>query len=207
MMTPEFYRKLVDICARLHCSPVDMASVMYSESGLSPKAKNPHADANGLIQFMGDTLRGLGWTKGSDAFRELSAVEQLDWVERYYQPHASAGLESAARLYLATFLPALLRNEHSHDETFVLCAERGPLAWAYAANKAFDPHGNGHITLGDLGERLRSVCRGERWESVLSGISDAIGPEIESRPALPPVPYSLGMEYVLDEPPDDDPDP
>jgi hypothetical protein len=91
----------------------------------------------------------MGWTKGTDAFARLSVLEQLPYVERYYTPHkqwlAGGGIGAA---YVAAFLPALL--PHAADQTYVLCATHGPIAWAYADNRSFDTDQKGWISVMDL---------------------------------------------------------
>lgn len=162
-LSDAFFAKLRAACERIGASPFDVLGVMMNESGVRADAKNPTADANGLIQFMGDTLKGLGWEGTSEAFRRLSAEEQVPYVEAYFAPHKGK-LGSPAACYLCTFLPALLA--HAGDMTFVLCAALGPLAWAYAANKGFDRAGNGHITVQDLAYAIDRACTGPRWNEI-----------------------------------------
>lgn len=202
----EFFDKLVGLAEFLRCSPVDMARVMMNESGINPKAKNPNADANGLIQFMGPTLAGLGWAFGGEKFRELSAVDQLSWVKKYYEPKAQWGLESAARLYLATFLPALMQNNASHSPIFVLCGKHGPLDWAYGPNRSFDQDGKGYITVGDLEKAVERACKGARWTEVAVRIAQArqTPEEPDTEPSIP----NMVLDHIdgifdADEEPDD----
>ena len=65
----------------------NMACVMMAESGVYAAAHNPNGHASGLIQFMPDTLARLGWNEGHEAFRRLSATEQLPFVRAYYRPY------------------------------------------------------------------------------------------------------------------------
>lgn len=128
--------------------PINLVKLMAHESGCSPAAHNP-GGAVGLIQFEPDTLRGLGWTQGSDAFAKLSVAEQLPYVRRYLLPHRDAiRAGGLGVLYTVVFLPALASR--AVDQTYVLCALHGPLAWAYSANATFDADGKGWITPHDL---------------------------------------------------------
>lgn len=172
-LSDEFFRVLIGVSQRLEADPVHLLKVMQSESGINPKAKNPTADANGLIQFMGNTLKNLGWKLGGEAFRKLSAEEQLPFVEKYYTSWKPYGLGSPARLYLATFLPALMVHKGSHSEGFVLCGLNGPLRWAYLANKVFDQEKKGTITLGDLGKAIDRSCKGQRWNEIITRLLSA----------------------------------
>jgi len=161
-LTDAFFHELKAISARLGSDPGDLLAVMVSESNVDPKAQNPHGKATGLIQFMPQTLKGLGWTAGPDAFATLSAEQQLPYVEKYYRPHRGK-LTSAGRLYQATFLPATLKNS---TESTVIAAPGGPYAKAYAANKGLDTNKDGVITVSDLTERLNRKKQTDRWKSL-----------------------------------------
>jgi hypothetical protein len=161
-LTDAFFQELKAISARLGSDPGDLLAVMVSESNVDPKAQNPHGKATGLIQFMPQTLKGLGWTAGPDEFRTLSAEQQLPYVEKYYRPHRGK-LTSAGRLYQATFLPATLKNS---TESTVIAAPGGPNAKAYAANKGLDTNKDGVITVSDLTERLNLKKQTDRWKSL-----------------------------------------
>jgi hypothetical protein len=186
-----FYIRWIDMCDRLHIDPFDLARVSYSESGCRAAAHNPNGHASGLIQFMPDTLLGLGWTKGHEAFRQLDAAEQVPWVERYMRGHAS-WCTSDALCYVAVFLPALGAKAQKDGPEFVLCGARGPLAWAYGANKVLDKDGNGNITVSDLGRQLEAQCKGTRWDAIMWRMRQAMGlqpPTLAEPPdTLPEIP-------------------
>ena len=99
---PEFQNRLQAMCSRLKINPEHLKVVMYKESGINPQAHNRNSGATGLIQFMPKTARGL-WTT-VDALYNMSASQQLEYVEKYYSPYAGK-LNSPADLYLATFYP------------------------------------------------------------------------------------------------------
>lgn len=168
-----FFSDLRIIADELGADPQHMLSVMFSESGCRSDAWNDNPktlppaqrwNASGLIQFMPPTLLGLGWTSGHAAFRALSATEQLSFVRRYYVPYRG-DLGSVGALYVATFLPALIK--HASDPSFVLTAKNGPLGWAYAPNASFDANGDLAITVGELEDAVRRNCRGPRWSELL----------------------------------------
>ncbi len=158
-----FFLKLQEIAGELGAKPVDTLSVMYSESGCSANAHNPKGHASGLIQFMPQTLIGLGWTHGHEAFRSLSATAQLPFVRRYYLPY-HGHLDSVGGLYVATFLPALI--SHASDPSYVLTAKQGQLGWAYAPNAVFDTNKDYAITVGELEDAVRRNTRGARWSEL-----------------------------------------
>lgn len=129
-----------------------IAAVMALETGrtFSPAIRNPKSGAVGLIQFMPATARSLGTT--SEALAQMSAVEQLEFVELYLQ----RALKNHSHLrpvdyYLAVFYPAAIGAPL--DAGFIA---RGSAA--YEANRtAFDPEGKGYITPQDLADRMAHV--------------------------------------------------
>ena len=58
--------------------------------------------ATGLIQFVPSTAKGLGTTV--DALYNMSNVEQLDYVKKFFEPYKSKILQYHD-LYLVTFFP------------------------------------------------------------------------------------------------------
>ncbi len=168
-LSDAFFRELKVICQRLQCDPEDLLAVMVSESDVNPAAQNPRGKATGLIQFMPNTLRGLGWTSGPDEFAKLTAEQQLPYVERYYRPYIGR-LTSSGRLYQATFMPATLKNS---DESTVLAGANGPRYKAYAQNKGLDINKDGVITVSDLTARINKVRERSRWKDLAAQLARA----------------------------------
>jgi hypothetical protein len=54
------------------------------------------------------------------------------------------------RFYLCTFLPSLLAC--GDNGAHVIAGARGPIAWAYEANRGFDLNKRGYITVSDLAD-------------------------------------------------------
>jgi hypothetical protein len=105
-VSPEFRDKTRAISGRLGCAPDDLMSCMAWESGrsFSPSKKNmAGSGATGLIQFMPATATGLGTS--TSALALMSAEQQLDWVEKYFQPYKGK-LTTLADLYMAILWPA-----------------------------------------------------------------------------------------------------
>lgn len=171
-----FFAAFVAACERLGIDPLALIRVLYSESSVMASAHNIHGDASGILQAMPQTLLGLGWTRGHEAFRQLSAAEQVPYLERYYTPYA-AHCRTDALCYVATFLPALLTRADELGPAFPLCGARGPLAWAYGANRGLDIDRDGVITVADLGRRLELACRGARWDAIVWRLRQAMGLE------------------------------
>ena len=145
----EFLEKVKQIAKRLNCNYKDLIGLMNSESGLNPKARNKRSRATGLIQFMPATARELGTTV--DAIRNMSAIEQLDYVEKYLAKAKKIRFGSrekldAGELYALTYLPAR--------------ANRNVLATSnekyYKWNKGLDLNGDGRITKQELAQRVEN---------------------------------------------------
>jgi hypothetical protein len=97
-----FADKVNKIASLLKVNPDWLMLVMHSESKLNHRIVNADTGATGLIQFMPDTARGLGTT--TQALREMTNVEQLDYVYKYFKPYAGK-INSYFDLYLVTFFP------------------------------------------------------------------------------------------------------
>lgn len=107
-----FYPKLVQMSTELGMKPEDLLVVMVSESGLNPSALEPKYQGSGLVGFMPDTLRGLGFKGGPAQFTKLSGEEQLDFVRPLIQNATKLNngpITSATKYYVANFFPAALK--------------------------------------------------------------------------------------------------
>lgn len=202
-----FDKAFLRTCEKIKCSPRDLLGVMFSESGCRSSAHNPNGGASGLIQFMPDTLKGLGFKEGGAAFRHLTASQQLRYVEAYFVPWHAVGRpwDSAGRLYQAVFLPGTLKVAKAADD--VLCERVGKkrLGWAYEANTVLDVNGDGRITIGDLTKAVMRSAKGARWSEMLvrlglekpnmpivNGIDGAIDTVEEMQYALTKLGFELG---------------
>lgn len=126
MKDPEFRARYAECCRNIGVQENDLAVVIQAESRFNPRAVNPTSNATGLIQFMPDTARGLGTSV--DALKNMSATEQLTYVEKYFSPYKGK-LHSVHDLYLATFYPYALQK----DDTYHFGSEKGD---AYAQKVA-----------------------------------------------------------------------
>jgi hypothetical protein len=103
-----FAAKTKDVANRLGIDPHALMTIMLFESAgtLDPAIRGPivKGDPNnrgrGLIQFMPATARGLGTSDA--ALAKMSAIEQLDWVEKYFaQFKGNFGAGKLENLYAA----------------------------------------------------------------------------------------------------------
>lgn len=142
-LSDAFYQKVCEISQRLKCDPNALMAVMNSESGLNAAAVNKNGGATGLIQFMPSTAKAYGTTTA--ALRNMSAVQQLDYVEKFFKGKTPAnGTLDAGTLYALVFLPARAKNNvlTTKGEKF------------YNANVGLDINKDGQITKADLAARV-----------------------------------------------------
>lgn len=76
-------RRIVEVAQRTGPHPYDLANLIAFESGytFSPSIQNPDSGATGLFQFLSGTARKLGTT--IEALAAMTAVDQMQWVEKY----------------------------------------------------------------------------------------------------------------------------
>ncbi len=107
-----FYPKLVSIASELGMKPEDIVAIMVSESGLNPTAHEQKYNGGGLIGFMPDTLKNLGFKGSPEDFRKLLGEQQLDYVKKNIENNIhfnGAPFKSAAQYYVANFFPVALK--------------------------------------------------------------------------------------------------
>lgn len=146
-MVPASYRtafieKVKVISARLGIKPDWLMIVMRFESAgtFSPSVKNPNANAYGLIQFTQVGISGLGVTL--DQLRNMDAITQLDYVEKYLKPYVGK-MTDVYQVYMAVFAPAYVGRPDAQKVY-------GSPSVQYTANKALDTNNDGVITIGEI---------------------------------------------------------
>lgn len=105
-----FDKRLKEIAAALLVNPNWLMQVMYSESRLRANNINPISKATGLIQFMPATAKGLGTTV--EQLRTMNAVQQLDYVYKYFLPYKGK-MKSYYDVYAVVFFPAMIGKADS----------------------------------------------------------------------------------------------
>lgn len=150
---PDFDKKLQKVADALGIDKSALIQVMKRESRMDPKAINPKSGASGLIQFMPKTAENLGTS--IDAIRKMSAVEQLDYVYKYYKMVGVKPGMNAEDLYVATFMPAALGKP---DNTVLGQSGAGGFSGAvYAQNAGIDRAKKGTITVADIKNFVRTA--------------------------------------------------
>ncbi len=142
-----FLDKVKQIAARLNCDYRDLLGVMNAESGLNSKAVNSKSGATGLIQFMPSTAKSLGTSTA--ALKNMSAIQQLDYVEKFFVNNIKAKGLTGKRLtsgdiYALVFMPAKVNKD-------VICKAGSK---EYSANKGLDTNKDGIVTKTELGNRV-----------------------------------------------------
>lgn len=140
-----FIAKVKEVSARLGINPNWLMAIMNWESArtFSPSVKNPGSSATGLIQFMRDTAIDLGTSVENLA--QMSAVEQLEWVYKYYARYRSK-LNSYTDLYLTTFYPVAVGK----PSNFILGTSDYRIRQIANSNPAFDVNKDSRITKGEI---------------------------------------------------------
>lgn len=161
-VSPLFREKVRAISARLGNDPNDLMTCMAFESGksFSPSKKNAAGSgATGLIQFMPATAKALGTTTAALAL--MTAEQQLDWVEKYFQPYKGK-LSSLADLYMAILWPAAVGKPMEY-----VLWDKATRPTTYRQNAGLDANKDGVITKAECSAKLYAIkAEGQRPENV-----------------------------------------
>lgn len=143
----EFINKVVAISNRLGINPNWLMIVMRFETAntFSPTVKNKGAEAYGLIQFTNNGISGLGVTLAQ--LRAMTAVQQLDWVEKYLARYKGR-MTDLYQVYLAVFSPAYIGRP---DAQKVYVSPNS----SYALNAALDVNKDNVITVGEIKQTIK----------------------------------------------------
>jgi len=155
---PDFRRKAVTVAHRLGLDPSTLMAVIAFETGrrFHPATLNRRSGATGLIQFMPRTAEALGTSTRSLA--AMSAVRQLDFVEKYLRPYAGK-MTDLPSAYMAVLWPVAVRKPLSH----VLFASGTA---AYEQNKGLDADKDGKVTKAEAAAKVqRMLVEGMRPEN------------------------------------------
>lgn len=154
-VTPEFISKVEAMAERLGTRPEYLMAVMSFETGgsFSPAQRNnAGGSATGLIQFMPGTATELGTSTA--ALARMSAVDQLDYVERYFNNRSDRGdLNTLEGVYTT-----VLYGSPRPDPNSMLFTQG---TRAYGANAPLDTNHDGRITAGEATSFVRGRINGE----------------------------------------------
>lgn len=178
-----FYEGLVAIAQRHGWSKgaIGMLMVMQSEAGMQHNP--PHnGPARGLIQFEPSILAGLGWRGSPDEFAQMSAEDQLPWVERYYEGKALSSDPEPVEFYVAGLTPAFMKQRMvgsrvygpASDSMAFLAREDEPsLAFIVRDNPIFaeDDDGVRVIRVRGMAKRMQGAATGARWREAVARLA------------------------------------
>jgi hypothetical protein len=147
-VSPEFRRRVKEICAGLECDPNHLMAAMAFESAetFSPSVRNRLSGATGLIQFMPSTAQRLGTT--TDALAAMTAEQQLDYVSRYFSPYRGR-LGTLEDVYMVILWPKAVGAPND-------AALFAKPSTAYEQNKALDVNGDGVVSKFEAAQFVRA---------------------------------------------------
>lgn len=151
-VSPEFRNRVLQMCTTFNWSSEHPSWVMAciafeTASTFSPSIRNAAGSgAVGLIQFMPDTAEELGTT--TDALAAMTAVQQLDYVEKYFKPYASK-ITSLNDMYMAILFPRAVGK----PDDYILFSEGGA---SYRQNAGLDTDKDSKITKAEAASRVQA---------------------------------------------------
>lgn len=158
----EFVAKVVRICRDFgwtqdHVSWLMACMAFESGETFSPSIRNAAgSNAVGLVQFMPSTAKHLGTS--SYELSRMSAVEQLNWVARYFWPYKNR-VRSLEDMYMAILMPKYIG--------YPLATPIFSGGIAYRQNSGLDSNRDGKVTKYEAAAKVRSkLMKGLRPENV-----------------------------------------
>lgn len=152
--TADFVKKLQEMSNEYgNVSPEDFLTIFIKENGVNKdgvllldqdsKAETDKkgGHAKGLIQFVPTTAESIGLDQSKTS--EMSPVEQLEFVDKFYKQFDHKNINGYEDLYLTTFYPAAVNQ----PDDFVIASGDQT---AYSANKPIDKDKDGKITKADF---------------------------------------------------------
>lgn len=143
-----FITKVKQVAANLGIKPEYLMGIMEIESAgtFSPAVVNS-LGFTGLIQFGKDAASGVGTTR--EALSQMTDVQQMDYVEKYFRKNGVRPNSPPSALYTAVFAPAFINK----PDSFIIASPTFRSA-AWSQNPALhDPfHPNKAITKSYLGK-------------------------------------------------------
>jgi hypothetical protein len=141
----EFVNKAQTIASNLSIDPNWLMAIMFWESAgtFSPSVQNKKTGATGLIQFMPNTANGLGTS--TTELKKMSAVEQLDYVYKYYLPYKGK-IKNYIDTYFVTFFPLAIGK----PDDFVIESKNISSSLLASQNPAFDVNKDGKVQVWEV---------------------------------------------------------
>jgi len=219
-----FYPKLIQMTSELGMKPEDLLATMVSESGIQSDAHNP-GGASGLIQFMPESLKGVGYQGTPAEFRQTSGEEQLQYIKRYIQDkmkYNGGPFKSGAQYYVANFWPVALKlpgiqNEDPSTRIVEGNPERDASgkyskkyldigikisanyeSIAYKGNTLFDKGNKGYITYGDMEKQVEQNKRSATYQKAITAMRDSTNYQPTTTPVEPEAKPKVAPSMMAD---------
>lgn len=160
-----FISKVTQVAKNINVDPNWLMALINFESAgtFSPSITNS-LGYTGLIQFGTAAATDLGTTTAK--LRAMTAVQQLDYVERYYKLwYKRLGIQkvnSFLDMYLVTFFPKAVHQPLD----FVIKSSSVSAEKIAKANPIFDLNKNGQITLAEI-EKVMLARLPSQWLQTL----------------------------------------
>ena len=151
-LSQTFLDKVDAIEQRLRMPSGSLLAVMRFETGgtFDPAERNrAGSGATGLIQFMPKTAKALGTS--TDALAKMNAEDQLEYVEKYFQPYKGK-LGTLKDAYMAVLYPKAIGKPEWYP---LFTASQQPTA--YRQNAGLDRDKKGVVTVGDAVARVQQA--------------------------------------------------
>lgn len=161
-----FITKVRTVATNLKINPNWLMIIMYFESArtFSPSKFSATKNYVGLIQFGHIAAKDLGTTVSK--LSKMSAVQQLDYVEKYYKMWFRYLKISLPRSFVDFYLITLFPSKVNKGHDAVIESKSIPGKAFAKANKAFKPNANGLITVGEVNRVLLTKIPAE-WSSLV----------------------------------------
>ena len=189
-VTPAFIREVEAMAQRLGTRPEYLMAVMSFETGgsFSPGVRNgAGSGATGLIQFMPGTASELGTS--TDALARMSAMDQLQYVERYFNNRSDPGdLNTLEGVYTT-----VLYGSPRPDPDSTLFSQGSA---AYRMNAPLDVNRDGRITAGEATSFVRQRIDGDAPPPAGPSPAPAPDPGGNDGPGTTPSPSPAGSVTV-----------
>lgn len=158
---PNFDSKLTKVANALGVQPADLRKIIKFETAgtFSPTSHDPWNVSIGLIGFTERTARGLGTSKA--ALAKMTAVEQLDYVYKFYKRNGLKPGSDIGTMYMITFMPAYA---YAPDSKVLGKKGGGPLdKTGLSMHKVWEQNpgfgksrGKSYFTVGDVKSLIRN---------------------------------------------------
>jgi hypothetical protein len=128
-MTPELADEIVKASEELNINPAWLANAMHFESGYTFDPSKQHrssTSATGLIQITDSTAKELGTT--TSALQKMSAVEQMEYVVKYFNLGRIPPMTSQEDVYMAIYFPESVGQGSDFDIYQWHVENKGPRA-------------------------------------------------------------------------------